>query len=72
MSCRKVQLGFLAIYWRFIDEKYFGRFTSIDERLKLLSVEGQRELDTLVQLKLHEAKERKLDKNRTLDEILAS
>ncbi|RMZ79404.1 hypothetical protein DV738_g3332, partial [Chaetothyriales sp. CBS 135597] len=64
--------AFDDIYWRFIDPQYFGAFTCLDERIKLLSSEEQDALAEFVCVKMQQAEERRLDEYRTLDEILAS
>ena len=64
--------AFDDIYWRFIDQEYFGKFTSIEERIELLSSEERDSLEDFVRVKVQQAEERKLDEYRTLDEILAS
>ncbi|ODH26635.1 hypothetical protein ACO22_04512 [Paracoccidioides brasiliensis] len=60
------------IYWKFIDSKYYGEFTSIEDRIALLSKDEQTELDGFYQMKMEQAAERTLDKHQTFDEILAS
>ncbi|RMD41582.1 hypothetical protein DV735_g3512, partial [Chaetothyriales sp. CBS 134920] len=64
--------AFDDIYWRFIDPQYFGPFTGLDERIRLLSSDEQDALDEFVRLKLQQAVERRLDEHRTLDDILGS
>lgn len=63
--------AFDDIYWRFIDPEYFGKFTSIEERIELLSLEERDSLEDFVRVKLQQAEVRTLDEYRTLDEILA-
>jgi hypothetical protein len=64
--------AFDDIYWRYIDPKYHGEFTSVEDRVKLLSSEEQARLEGFVQLKMQQARERKLEEHWTLDEILAA
>lgn len=64
--------AFDDIYWRFIDPRYYGEFTSIEERLKLLSAEERNELKEFTSLKMQQAEIRKLDEHWTLDEMLAA
>ena len=61
--CRAVtsSYGFDDIYWRFIDRVYYGEFTSIDERIQLLTTQEQADLEPLVQLKMKQADEKTLD-----------
>ncbi|OJJ73540.1 hypothetical protein ASPBRDRAFT_73900 [Aspergillus brasiliensis CBS 101740] len=42
---------FDEIYWTFIDHRYYGAFTSLEDRMQLLDQEQQQELDELVMLK---------------------
>jgi len=49
------------IYWTFLDEKYFGRLGSLDDRLSLLTQQERDEMPGFVQEKLQEAKEKTLD-----------
>lgn len=60
------------VYWRFIDSAYFGKFTSLEDRIGLLSAEERGSLETFVRSKMQQANERTLDEHRTLDEILAA
>ncbi|EHY60792.1 hypothetical protein ABEF95_008980 [Exophiala dermatitidis] len=64
--------AFDDIYWRFIDSEYFGKFTSIEERIELLSLEERNSREEFVRIKLQQAEVRTLDEYRTLDDILAS
>ncbi|KKY24995.1 putative phosphotransferase enzyme family protein [Phaeomoniella chlamydospora] len=62
--------AFDDIYWDFIDQNHYGRFTSIEDRLALLSREEQNELEPLVQLKMQQAEEGRLDEHRTYRDLL--
>ncbi|PWY91539.1 hypothetical protein BO94DRAFT_462054 [Aspergillus sclerotioniger CBS 115572] len=42
---------FDEIYWTFIDRRYHGTFTSLDDRVRLLDQEQQHEMNELVRLK---------------------
>ncbi|GKZ30371.1 hypothetical protein AbraIFM66950_008872 [Aspergillus brasiliensis] len=42
---------FDEIYWTFIDHRYYGAFTSLEDRIQLLDQEQQQEFDELVRLK---------------------
>lgn len=64
--------GFDDIYWRFVDEKYFGNFSNLEERLKLLTDEEQKSVEPFVQLKLEQTREKILDGHQTVDEIVDS
>ena len=61
--CRTVtsSFGFDDIYWRFIDRIYHGEFTSIGDRIRLLSTQEQADLEPLVRLKMQHADEQTLD-----------
>lgn len=56
---------FDEIYWSFL-----GPLGSLDDRLSLLSQQEQDDLDGLVQKKLRQAEEKRLDENSTLDDIV--
>lgn len=55
-----------------MDEKYFGEFTTLEQRLGLLSQDERNGLDDFVQFKLEQEKEHKLDEHWTPEEILES
>ncbi|RAH65646.1 phosphotransferase family protein [Aspergillus aculeatinus CBS 121060] len=42
---------FDEIYWAFIDHRYYGTFTSLDDRIRLLNQEQQRDMNELVRHK---------------------
>lgn len=69
--CLAARKGFMFddIYWTFLDEKYFGHLSSLDDRLPLLTQDEQNELDRFIQTKMQQAKERTLDRHLTNDEI---
>ncbi|KAL3465199.1 hypothetical protein BJX64DRAFT_297583 [Aspergillus heterothallicus] len=45
---------FDAIYWDFLDEEFYGRYTCIEDRIGLLSREQQNEVSTLTRRKMEE------------------
>lgn len=45
---------FDEIYWRFIDSRFYGPFTTIEDRFGLLSADEQAEIDTIVQKKMQQ------------------
>lgn len=49
--------SFDDIYWQFIDRTYYGEFTSIEDRLALLTQQEQEELEPLVRLKMQQQAE---------------
>ncbi len=69
LAARKSYM-FDDIYWAFIDEKHFGSFGSLDDRISLLSMEERNELDDFVKVKMREAGEKTLDEHLTHDEIV--
>lgn len=48
---------FDEIYWNFIDTKFHGPFTTIEDQPTLLSTEEQVEIDAFVETKMQEASE---------------
>lgn len=61
---------FDEIYWNFIDPRFFGPFTTIEERLGLLSAEERGGIDTFVEKKLHQANEGNLVSYYSIDELV--
>ncbi|KKZ63057.1 hypothetical protein EMCG_02558 [[Emmonsia] crescens] len=61
--------GFDNMYWNFIDQRHFGKFNTLDERLELLTEEERNDLEPFVQLKLEQKKE-KFEERQTLDELM--
>ncbi|RHZ53653.1 phosphotransferase family protein [Aspergillus thermomutatus] len=61
---------FDEIYWSFIDPKYFGPFTTIEDRLGLLSAEERAAIDSVVEQKMHQASEGNLVSHYTIDELV--
>lgn len=55
--------GFDEIYWEFIDPLYYGKFTSVEDRISLLSKQEQDDLEPFVQLKMQQAEEDELDEH---------
>lgn len=60
---------FDEIYWAFLDERYYGRFTTLEDRMRLLSDEERMNFDAFVQRKLQQAGEETLDSHLSIDEI---
>lgn len=60
---------FNEIYWKFIDPKFFGHFTTVEDRLCLLSAEELLELDIFIGKKMHQAREGILVSHYTVDEL---
>ncbi|GAD97289.1 hypothetical protein PVAR5_5963 [Paecilomyces variotii No. 5] len=58
------------IYWSFIDPMHHGSFTSIEDRLRILSEEEQAIIDSFVENKMQQASERKLADNFSVDELV--
>ncbi|KAJ5952132.1 uncharacterized protein N7479_010545 [Penicillium vulpinum] len=62
---------FDEIYWTFIDHRYYGTFTSLDDRIQLLDQEQRQEMDELVRLKTGQCKENEsLDDHYPIDMLL--
>ena len=61
--------GFDDIYWRFIDPVYYGPFTSIEDRIQLLSQQERDDLEPFVQLKIQQAGEGTVDQHWTVEEM---
>ncbi|KAJ5799754.1 uncharacterized protein N7518_001822 [Penicillium psychrosexuale] len=59
---------FDEIYWTFIDHRYYGTFTSLDDRIQLLDQEQQQEMNELVTLKTKD--EESFDDHYPIDELL--
>ncbi|RMD39362.1 hypothetical protein DV735_g5755, partial [Chaetothyriales sp. CBS 134920] len=53
--------GFDDIYWKFIDPLYYGDFTTLEDRIRLLSLEEQNKLEGFVELKMRQADDHELD-----------
>ena len=64
--------AFDDIYWKFVDPFHYGEFTSIDDRIALLSQQERQELEPFIRLKMEQAAERTLETHRTIEEILES
>ncbi|ESZ89981.1 phosphotransferase enzyme family protein [Sclerotinia borealis F-4128] len=52
---------FDEVYWAFLDEKYFGPFVALEDRVELLNEEEKNELTKLFDLKQEQAKDKTLD-----------
>ncbi|CRL25793.1 Protein kinase-like domain [Penicillium camemberti] len=62
---------FDEIYWTFIDHRYYGAFTSLDDRIQLLDQEQQQEMNELVKLKTGQCKDtERFDDNYPIDKLL--
>ncbi|KKY26258.1 putative phosphotransferase enzyme family protein [Phaeomoniella chlamydospora] len=57
------------IYWKFIDQVHYGEFTSIEDRIALLSHKELENLEPFIRLKVQQAEERKLDEHCTFHEM---
>ncbi|RMZ81817.1 hypothetical protein DV738_g2000, partial [Chaetothyriales sp. CBS 135597] len=64
--------GFDDIYWKFIDPLYYGDFTSLEDRIRLLSVEEQDKLQGFVELKMRQANDGGLDEHLDLHDRFAA
>lgn len=61
---------FDEIYWSFIDEKYFGKFTAVEDRVQHLSQEEQGKLDEIYEIKMEQADVQRLDDNYTTTDLI--
>lgn len=61
---------FDEIYWSFIDQRFFGPLTTIDDRLCLLSAEERVDIDTFVEKKMDQTRAGNLDSHYSIDELV--
>ncbi|KAJ5368157.1 uncharacterized protein N7496_007917 [Penicillium cataractarum] len=61
---------FDEIYWKFINTRFFGPFTTIEERLSLLSAEELRSMNTFVEEEMRQASEGRLASHYSIDELV--
>ncbi|KAJ5576732.1 kinase-like protein [Penicillium sp. DV-2018c] len=58
------------IYWNFIDPKFFGHFTTTEDRLRLLSAEERADIDIFTEKKMRQASEGNLTSYYSIDEMV--
>lgn len=61
---------FDEIYWTFLDRMYFGPFTSLQDRVELLSEDERSSFDQFVRVKMEQAKEGILDDHYSTHTLL--
>ena len=61
---------FDEIYWTFIDQRHYGPFTTIEERITHLNKEERMNLEAFVQTKMQQADKGRLISHQSLDEIV--
>lgn len=61
---------FDEIYWNFIDPRFFGPFTTIEDRLYLLSAEERENIHPFIEMKMHQASEGNLVSHYSIDELV--
>lgn len=61
---------FDEIYWAFIDQKYYGSFSTVDDRIGELTEREQGDLDVFVQRKIQQAEEARLEIHQDLDDLI--
>lgn len=61
---------FDEIYWTFIDEAYYGEFTSLEDRLQYLDQEERSKLDAIYAIKMKQAEDGKIDSHYSLNDIM--
>ncbi|KAF7715890.1 Phosphotransferase enzyme family protein [Penicillium ucsense] len=75
-EARKIKAGSLhssmfdEVYWNFIDPRFFGHSTTIEDRICLLSLEERVNIDIFIEKKMHQASEGKLISYYSIDEIV--
>lgn len=61
---------FDEIYWDFIDSRFYGPFTTTEDRFSLLSAEERLIIDAVVESKLRQASEGTLISHYSIDELV--
>lgn len=61
---------FDEVYWIFIDPRYYGTFSSLEDRIGLLNQEQQHEIDRLVGHKTRQCSEEEFDDYYPIDRLL--
>lgn len=61
---------FDEIYWTFIDQQYHGTYTSVEDRMRLLDQEQQRELEELVRTTIRKSAEDEFHDIYPIEELL--
>ncbi|RAK71927.1 phosphotransferase family protein [Aspergillus fijiensis CBS 313.89] len=61
---------FDEIYWKFIDPRFYGPFTAVEDRLGLLSEEERANIDTIVEQKMLQASEGTFVSHYSIDELV--
>ncbi|KAJ5218169.1 Aminoglycoside phosphotransferase [Penicillium cinerascens] len=61
---------FDEIYWDFIDSRFYGPFTTTEDRLSLLSAEERLNIDAVVESKMRQASEGTLISHYSIDELV--
>jgi hypothetical protein len=58
------------IYWNFLDQIYYGPFSSIKDRIQLLDEQERTELGEIFRVKMDQAREDTLDENYSTDALV--
>lgn len=61
---------FDEIYWKFIDPRFYGSFTTIEDRFDLLSAEEKANIDIIIANKMQQASEGTLVSHYSIDELV--
>lgn len=61
---------FDEIYWEFINSRFYGPFTTIEDRLGLLSAEERLNVDAVVENKMRQASDGTLISHYSIDELV--
>ena len=70
LAARHSQM-FDEIYWAFLDEAYFGKFTSIEDRAEQHLDENERsKLNDIYDIKMEQAKDGEIDSWYTVEDFM--
>lgn len=61
---------FDEIYWTFIDKAYYGKLSSLEDRLQHLDLEERTKLDAIYDIKMNQAEDGKIDPHYSLDDSM--
>lgn len=58
------------IYWKFIDPRFYGPFTTLEARLGLLSSDERSKIDAFSEMKINQESKGDLASYYTIDELV--
>ena len=69
--CLPARKSFMTdeIYWKFLDERYFGPLSALSDRLTLLTPDERDHMEDFVREKMRQKEERTLEEYQTFDEV---